>query len=451
MSLKEFFTSPFSNYRITALRISLFLTFLALFFGISIIGTLFGGRSFFPGMGHFFIRSYGFLAFLIPAYLIYAAILLADHRYKPDRLFILASIPLPFFTMAMGLYVIRDFEILSARSSFLINAGRVGTGFLAVTITAMEGFLIVLLRSVFFFPGEEPLKIFTRWKSNPGRKIMGFLPAPKYRKLKDVYTQSAAANLYNDNEPPIQKIDNEELKMNKEQGISAIEDQLLLEELAEIPAEIPTEISTKIPVEIHKEADKTVTKLEMGDENADVKRALAEAEENAARHVSTAPAPIAPKRRLPYFVPVEGLLNQYPDGEYWIIDDATRNSALTLKETLKEFNIQAEVTGIKKGPVITMFEILPAPGVKLSRIVNLQDNIALRLAASSVRIVAPIPGKHAVGIEVPNARRNIVSFREIIEGELTREGRKPEIPIVLGKDITGEAQEIGRASCRERV
>ena len=146
-----------------------------------------------------------------------------------------------------------------------------------------------------------------------------------------------------------------------------------------------------------------------------------------------------------YHVPVEGILNQYPDGQYWIIDETTQQAARILQATLKEFNIEAEVTGIRKGPVITMFEILPAPGVKLSKIVNLQDNIALRLAASSVRIVAPIPGKHAVGIEVPNKRRNIVSFREIIEGELRRDGKRPEIPMVLGKDITGEAVTIDLA------
>jgi S-DNA-T family DNA segregation ATPase FtsK/SpoIIIE len=93
-----------------------------------------------------------------------------------------------------------------------------------------------------------------------------------------------------------------------------------------------------------------------------------------------------------------------------------------------------------------MFEILPAPGVKLSKIVNLQDNIALRLAASSVRIVAPIPGKHAVGIEIPNAKRNIVSFREIIEAELQGDKKKQEIPVVLGKDITGEAVTADLAS-----
>jgi S-DNA-T family DNA segregation ATPase FtsK/SpoIIIE len=156
-----------------------------------------------------------------------------------------------------------------------------------------------------------------------------------------------------------------------------------------------------------------------------------------------------PRLRGTWKVPVD-ILNQYPDGEYWIIDESTRAAAATLRATLEEFKIQAEVTGIRKGPVITMFEILPAPGVKLSKIVNLQDNIALRLAASSVRIVAPIPGKHAVGIEVPNPKRNIVSFREIIEGEIHRdrkkEGRGPEIPVVLGKDITGEAQTVDLAT-----
>ncbi len=165
--------------------------------------------------------------------------------------------------------------------------------------------------------------------------------------------------------------------------------------------------------------------------------------------VSVPPAPreevpVRKKRRGEYAVPYD-VLNSYPDGEYWIIDDTTRRAAVALKETLNEFRIQADVTGIRKGPVITMFEILPAPGVKLSKIVGLQDNIALRLAASSVRIVAPIPGKHAVGIEVPNQKRAIVSFRELIETE-TPSAKKMEIPVVLGKDITGEAQLLDLAS-----
>ncbi len=140
-----------------------------------------------------------------------------------------------------------------------------------------------------------------------------------------------------------------------------------------------------------------------------------------------------------YTVPEEELLKEYPDRHYWVIDDETREWAEVLKHTLEEFKISAEVTGIQKGPVITMFEILPAPGVKLSKIVNLADNIALRLAASRVRIVAPIPGKHAVGIEVPNKKRALVSFKEMMQSEELKESGK-KIPVILGKDITGETQ-----------
>jgi DNA segregation ATPase FtsK/SpoIIIE, S-DNA-T family len=142
-----------------------------------------------------------------------------------------------------------------------------------------------------------------------------------------------------------------------------------------------------------------------------------------------------------YEVPSENILNDYADGLYWVIDDATRHAAEVLRETLEEFKIKAEVTGIKKGPVITMFEILPAPGVKLSKIANLADNIAMRLAASRIRIVAPIPGKHAVGIEIPNKERAKVSFKEMLQDDKFQD-TKTEIPIAIGKDITGNTQII---------
>lgn len=145
-----------------------------------------------------------------------------------------------------------------------------------------------------------------------------------------------------------------------------------------------------------------------------------------------------------YQIPTERILNEFENSDYWVIDEGTNASAAQLKETLEEFKISAEVTGIRKGPVVTMFEILPAPGVKLSKIVTLQDNIALRLAAKSVRIVAPIPGKRAVGIEVPNKERAVVAFREIIEQKLP-EFKKMAVPVILGKDIQGEAQVIDLA------
>lgn len=144
------------------------------------------------------------------------------------------------------------------------------------------------------------------------------------------------------------------------------------------------------------------------------------------------------KEKGPYKVPTT-LLEEYENDQYWLIDEETKADSLKLKETLNQFNIEAEVIGIKKGPVVTMFELAPAPGVKLSKIVTLQDNIALSLAASSVRIVAPIPGRAAVGIEVPNKHRSIVSFREMIEKDLP-EYNKMAIPVILGKDILGKAQ-----------
>jgi len=145
-----------------------------------------------------------------------------------------------------------------------------------------------------------------------------------------------------------------------------------------------------------------------------------------------------------YQVPVTGILDEPENKEYWLIDAETTRAAAVLKDTLSEFGIEAEVTGIRKGPVITMFEILPAPGVKLNRIVNLADNIALRMAAQSVRIVAPIPGKHAVGIEIPNRDRSKVSFAELLAADGFR-SPKMEIPVALGKDITGDAQIIDLA------
>lgn len=141
----------------------------------------------------------------------------------------------------------------------------------------------------------------------------------------------------------------------------------------------------------------------------------------------------------PYEAPPESLLAEYP--RVTDEDDAyTQRASEALMQTFREFGIEAKLTGIQKGPVVTMFEILPAPGVRVSAITNLSDNIALQLAASRVRIVAPIPGKQAVGIEVPNRKRTIVSFREMLAA-IDHHGHY-KIPMVLGKDIMGHLNVI---------
>ena len=112
------------------------------------------------------------------------------------------------------------------------------------------------------------------------------------------------------------------------------------------------------------------------------------------------------------------------------------DNANKLEDTLMSFGVEAKVLQVTKGPSVTRFEIQPSPGVKVSKIVNLQDDIALGLAASAVRMEAPIPGKSAIGIEVPNKKQTPVFLREVLDSKEFLESTK-KICFALGKDITG--------------
>ncbi|WP_374041664.1 DNA translocase FtsK [uncultured Tissierella sp.] len=112
------------------------------------------------------------------------------------------------------------------------------------------------------------------------------------------------------------------------------------------------------------------------------------------------------------------------------------NNAKIIEETMKNFGIDAIITQINKGPTITCYELQPSPGIKLSRIVSLSDNIALSLASSDIRIEAPIPGKAAVGIEVPNKVKSSVLFKELITSE-EYNNINSSVPLALGKDVSG--------------
>jgi S-DNA-T family DNA segregation ATPase FtsK/SpoIIIE len=108
-----------------------------------------------------------------------------------------------------------------------------------------------------------------------------------------------------------------------------------------------------------------------------------------------------------------------------------------LKEALGTFRVEAEITGRTTGPVVTQFEVEPAPGVKVRQIANLADDLALAMRAASIRIVAPIPGRGAVGVEVPNPSAEIVAFRELVESR-EYQGARAALPIALGKDLEGK-------------
>lgn len=211
------------------------------------------------------------------------------------------------------------------------------------------------------------------------------------------------------------------------------------------------------PVKIEKARDKRqeAPRLRSGQASDEDKEKIIEREKAAQRPVPslkiTLPRPtpkpairkpvkIEPRVVGDYKLPTLDLLDAPPpESERMIGEDLEANASI-LEDTLRDFGIEAKVVNISKGPVITRYELQPAPGVKVNRITALSDDIALTMKAPTVRIVAPIPGKSAVGIEVPNQSSSLVYLREILESrEYQKKAQESKLAIALGKDISGKS------------
>ena len=129
------------------------------------------------------------------------------------------------------------------------------------------------------------------------------------------------------------------------------------------------------------------------------------------------------------------LLEPNQSEDFKVAEEELTHNAGLLKEKLKLFDIDIEDITVTPGPVVTLYEIVPAPGVKISRIVGLEHDIALALAARGIRIIAPIPGKSAIGVEIPNAEASLVNARSVLS-KISES--KHELPIALGKTINGD-------------
>jgi S-DNA-T family DNA segregation ATPase FtsK/SpoIIIE len=188
----------------------------------------------------------------------------------------------------------------------------------------------------------------------------------------------------------------------------------------------------------------------------EAQRASAAAVKAAAQQQQPAPAPSDDEPDAPpvageappastYVLPGVELLKPLPEGE--AVHGDVQLKAATLVKTLAEFNIPVEVTHIEKGPVVTSFELLPAPGIRVERIATMARNLEMALKATSIRVEAPIPGKGVVGVEMPNEQACPVTVREILEGERWAEcTREMEIPLLLGKNVSGRDLVIDLAS-----
>ncbi len=407
------------------LSASLFL--FAAFFGASLYAHLDGLPGPFAACGKLLMEGFSWASFFVPAYFLFEVFLLLSRVFKRRAAIILTLSIIPFLTLSLFFLVIVGSE-LPLPLLFAGSVGRIPAAVILGILFALEVlFLFTLPRGRAASAGQDaalpdiPAAVRRPAPSRPaGAKILPAAaapakPAPGRRPgLRLIAPPKGSPST--DDEPTLLRERGRDAPIEVEAVIVDVPDEP--REARAAPAEKPKARTAKARVE-EPAAD--------GD-----------ARPPAGRQPELPFEPGAGSRKS-YSIPLDGVLKVRSGDAYWEIDDETRKAAQVLTDALQEFNIQAEVTGIRKGPVITLFEVLPAPGVRVSKIANLADNIALRLAAPSVRIVAPIPGKHAVGIEVPNRKRAIVSFREMISLEAVQKSGY-EIPVVLGKDILGEAQ-----------
>ncbi|MFO7867888.1 MAG: DNA translocase FtsK [Bacteroidales bacterium] len=159
---------------------------------------------------------------------------------------------------------------------------------------------------------------------------------------------------------------------------------------------------------------------------------------DASDHISTELHDYDPTLDLSHYkLPHIDLLENHQTSTTEVSSDELTENKKKIEKTLKDYNIKIEKISATIGPTITLYEIVPAPGVRISKIKNLEDDIALSLAALGIRIIAPIPGRGTIGIEVPNKNPETVSFRSIIASKNFQES-KHELPVGLGKTISNE-------------
>ncbi len=291
-------------------------------------------------------------------------------------------------------------------------------------------------------------------KSNPYVKLLltNLNLADRFVRLKNRYDELLKAHdALKNSQPPItvdladtpesenvpeaeiekESIPEEEEAANVTFAPDASESSLLISELSDIPTLAPAGAPEDKKVQLPAKPGPLVTQV------LDTLKKSRISENSASRQTLVAQAREDGKFCLPSFDFLE------EGGREQVVDqEAIRRDAELLEQKLGYFGIKGEVMEVLPGPVITTFEYKPAPGIKISKIVNLADDLALALSALSIRLVAPIPGKDVIGIEIPNPSMSIVPFRDVVESQAFSDIKSPA-PICLGKDIIGRPVVVG--------
>jgi S-DNA-T family DNA segregation ATPase FtsK/SpoIIIE len=396
-----------------AVVLGLFAIVLAIF----IVGAFFKLPGIGQGPGASLVNSYGLLSFVIPIYLFFASLTLADSTYHPSRIFLICSVIFPLITFTVGYAFIRNFEVWADKFLLFALLKKTGFSLVVVLITIFEVIVILAIRDLLFIPHKEQ-------KPRASASFLDYqepLKLPRKKPLKIVPFSLSKQMIHHDwNKTALLKnIDEDDPEIGS-----------LLEDL-NLPKQKPL-ASTRA----FRQFEARLNKQNNDGDAVEQTAPPAPAEEDLLQEL--------PKGCL---IPFDGLLRHPQKDRYWIIDEAARETGALLIKTLEDCDVQAELGAIYRGPVITMFEILPAPGIKLSHIVKSQAMLADAVGASSIRITVLDPERNRVGLEIPNKKRHLVALREVLESETQRE-EKPVLSLILGKDVYNETCVVDLAFIR---
>lgn len=391
------------------------------------------------GIAHQFIhRWFGIAAFLIPWYLFAAGVRLTlSVNLRPLRralastLFLLVWIPafLAFAIPQAGNFAGGNGLVYKLWLGHL--AGPLGTGLILISI------LLVYLALRFKWTAEKVRGFFQKF-NKPNLKGLSadaseVMAAAK--ELKGAQSQAKSEEM----ESPAEEAQPIEIIDDYQAPESETKEQTELE-LDPQPESSIDDMEIELPIE--KEAEPLSTSEEASAEETDFEIEKKEEEESlSAREVNRKVkefGPYDPTLDLSRFkLPTLELLKDYGSTNITINEEELSANKNKIVETLNNYKIEISKIKATIGPTVTLYEIVPAPGVRISKIKNLEDDIALSLSALGIRIIAPIPGRGTIGIEVPSTNPQMVPMRNLIAGEKFQES-KMELPIVFGKTISNE-------------
>lgn len=367
----------------------------------NLLGT-FGGKT-----GNFFIyKQFGIASFLIPFFLFITGLQIFTNQYiiKLKRLFLNSLFISLWLTTFFGLYFTQN-TILSGyngiqMSNWLTNLfGQTGT-------SVILGFSMLIFIGIYFRWTPEMIQEFFKRKVN--NINLNELPKDNISEediIEEKIQETIDLNTKN-------KIDNSEELLN-----DPLEKKLSIEQPTKEDNSESTSEKLQMDVEIKEE--ETLTDKE-------VNKALEEFGE------------YDPKLDLGHYKhPTIDLMIEYPNSEVTVNKEELEANKNQIVETLNNYKIEISKIKATVGPTVTLYEIVPAPGVRISKIKGLENDIALSLAALGIRIIAPLPGKGTIGIEVPNSKPSIVSMKSVLASEKFQHANY-ELPIGLGKTISNE-------------